>query len=116
MEKFCANHDESIAKLREDAAANEREHESFRRRLHEHDEKIAEMSGLMLAIQRQGDAIESMTNTLKGLKTSVDNVEKRVADIEKEPGEKWKKVAFEVVKYVVLAAVGVAVGYVVKGV
>lgn len=116
MEKCFMNHDEAIAKLREDAAANEREHESFRRRLHEHDEKIAEMSGLMLAIQRQGDAIESMTNTLKGLKTSVDNVEKRVADIEKEPGEKWKKVAFEVVKYVVLAAVGVAVGYVVKGV
>ena len=114
MEKFCANHDESIAKLREDAAANEREHESFRRRLHEHDEKIAEMSGLMLAIQRQGDAIESMTYTLKCLKTSVDNVEKRVADIEKEPGEKWKKIVFELAKYVVLAAAGAAIGYIIK--
>ena len=68
----------------------------------------------MLAIQRQGDAIESMTNTLKGLKTSVDNVEKRVADIEKEPGEKWKKIVFELVKYVVLAAAGAAIGYIIK--
>lgn len=114
MEKFCANHDESIAKLREDAAANEREHESFRRRLHEHDEKISEMNGLMLAIQRQGDAIESMTTTLKGVKTSIENVEKRVSQIEKEPGEKWKKIMFEIVKYVVIAAVGAAVGIILK--
>ena len=114
MNEHCDKQDEAIAKLREDAAANEREHESFRRRLHEHDEKMNEIGGLMLAIQRQGDAIESMTSTLKGVKTSVDNVEKRVAEIENEPGEKWKKIAYEVIKYIVIAAVGAAIGAIIK--
>ena len=114
MEHFCATHDEAIGKLRADAAANEREHESFRRRLNEHDAKIEKMSDLMLAIQKQGNAIECMTNTLKEVKRSVETVENRVSQIEKEPGEKWKKIVFELVKYVVLAAAGAAIGYIIK--
>lgn len=114
MEHFCATHNEEIGKLREDAAANEREHESFRRRLNEHDAKIEKMSDLMLAIQKQGNAIECMTNTLKEVKRSVETVENRVSQIEKEPGEKWKKIVFELVKYVVLAAAGAAIGYIIK--
>lgn len=111
---FCVMHEEAIGKLREDSAANEREHESFRRRLHEHDEKIEQMSQLMLAIQRQGDAIASMTKTLEQVKKSVDSVDNRVADLEREPGDKWKKISFEIVKYVVLAIVAAAVGYFIK--
>ena len=114
MEHFCATHDEAIGKLREDAAANEREHESFRRRLKEHDQKIEKMSDLMLAIQKQGNAIECMTRTLNDVKRSVETVENRVSQIEREPGEKWKKIVFEVIKYVVLAAAGAAIGYIMK--
>lgn len=114
MEHFCATHDEAIGKLREDAAANEREHESFRRRLNEHDAKIEKMSDLMLAIQKQGNAIECMTRTLNDVKRSVETVENRVSQIEREPGEKWKKIVFEVIKYVVLAAAGAAIGYIIK--
>lgn len=114
MEHFCATHDEAIGKLREDAAANEREHESFRRRLNEHDAKIEKMSDLMLAIQKQGNAIECMTRTLNEVKRSVETVENRVSQIEREPGEKWKKIVFEVIKYVVLAAAGAAIGYIIK--
>lgn len=114
MEPFCATHNEEIGKLREDAAANEREHESFRRRLKEHDAKIEKMSDLMLAIQKQGNAIECMTRTLNDVKQSMENVENRVAQIEREPGEKWKKIVFEVIKYVVLAAAGAAIGYIIK--
>ena len=43
------------------------------------------------------------------------NVASRVSKIEQEPGEKWKKIAFEIVKYLVLAAVGVAAGDFIKG-
>ena len=114
MEHFCATHNEEIAKLREDTAANEREHESFRRRLNEHDAKIEKMSDLMLAIQKQGNAIECMTRTLNDVKRSVETVENRVSQIEREPGEKWKKIVFEVIKYVVLAAAGAAIGYIIK--
>lgn len=114
MEQMYKSHDEAISKLREDSSANKTEHDSFRRRLHEHDEKIEQMSALMLAIQKQGDAIECMTKTLNEVKTSVDKVEKRVADIEQEPADRWKKIVFEVVKYVVLAVIGVVVGYFIK--
>ena len=41
--------------------------------------------------------------------------EECLESIEHEPGEKWKKITFEIVKYLVLAAVGVAAGYFIKG-
>jgi hypothetical protein len=34
--------------------------------------------------------------------------------MEKEPGEKWKKVTWEILKYVLLAVVGLVVGLIVK--
>ena len=45
----------------------------------------------------------------------MDKLDKRISVIEREPADKWKKLAFEIVKYIVLAAVGVAVGYIIKG-
>ena len=44
----------------------------------------------------------------------METVENRVSQIEKEPGEKWKKIVFELVKYVVLTAAGAAIGYIIK--
>ena len=102
-------------KVDAETAANEMEHESFKRRLKDLEEAGKERTEMLLAIQRQGDAIESMDKKMDGIATSVGRVEKRVDEIEKEPAEKWKKLAFEIVKYIALAVGGVAVGYFIKG-
>lgn len=99
----------------QETAANRMEHESFKRRLKELEEAGKERTEMLLAIQRQGDAIESMDKKMDGISASVGRVEKRVDEIEKEPADKWKKITFEIVKYVVLAAIGAAVGYFIKG-
>lgn len=104
MEKFCLMHDEDIKALREEAAANDKEHESFRRRLREHDEQINEIHQLTTAVGKLADGIAETKRT-------VDKIDKRVEAIEKEPAEKWKKIGFEVIKAVVLAIVGAALMY-----
>nr|DAT64081.1 MAG TPA: hemolysin [Caudoviricetes sp.] len=96
-------------------AANNKEHEEFRRRLKEHDQKLGQLNELTVAISRLTDANVNVTKVLEQVKTSVQRLDARLANIEKEPGEKWKKITFEIVKYVVLAAVGVAAGYFIKG-
>lgn len=103
------------AKVDEQTATNKAEHESFKRRLKDLEDGGKERTEMLLAIQRQGDAIQSMDKKMDGIAVSVGRVEKRVDEIEKEPADKWKKISFEIVKYVVLAAVGVAVGYILKG-
>ena len=107
--------DEHVIELREDMAANNKEHEEFRRRLKEHDQKLGQLNELTVAISRLTDANVNVTKVLEQVKTSVQRLDARLANIEKEPGEKWKKITFEIVKYVVLAAVGVAAGYFIKG-
>ncbi len=95
-------------------AKNEQEHKSFRRRLDELEKDVQKQNGILLTLQKQGDAIENMAKTLGDVKTTVESIDKRVDSIEREPADKWKKIMFEVVKYIVLAALGVAVGYLVK--
>ena len=41
-------------------------------------------------------------------------MDSRVAVLEKEPGEKWKKVSWEILKYVLLALAGLAMGWILK--
>lgn len=102
-------------KVDEQTAANKAEHESFKRRLKDLEDGGKERTEMLLAIQRQGDAIQSMDKKMDGISASVGRVEKRVDEIEKEPADRYKKLAFEVIKYIVLAVVGVAVGYFIKG-
>ena len=107
--------EEQLIALREEMAANNKEHEAFNRRLKEHDQKLGQLNELTVAISRLTDANVNNTKVLEQVKTSVQRLDTRLANIEKEPGETWKKVTFEIVKYVVLAAVGVAAGYFIKG-
>lgn len=106
---------EMKAQVDAETAANHAEHASFRRRLDSLEGAAKERTEMLLAIQRQGDAIENMGKKVGEIAVSVGNVEKRVDEIEKEPAENWKKMGFEIVKYIVLAVVGVAVGYFLKG-
>lgn len=107
--------EEYVIALREEMAANNKEHEAFNRRLKEHDAKLTQLNDLTVAISRLTDANVASTKVLEQVKTSVERLDARVASIEKEPGEKWKKIAFEVLKYLVLAAIGAAAGYFMKG-
>ena len=75
--------------------------------------RLAERTAVTL--QRQSDAIDSLHEKVDGLAQEMRSVSGRVAAIEKEPGERWKKISFEIIKYIVLAAVGAAIGYIMKG-
>lgn len=107
--------EEQLIALREEMAANNKEHEAFNRRLKEHDQKLGQLNELTVAIGHLTDANVNNTKVLEQVKTSVQRLDARLESIEHEPGEKWKKITFEIVKYVVLAAVGVAAGYFIKG-
>lgn len=107
--------DEKLMDLIERMGANDREHEAFNRRLKEHDQRLEQTTKILVAIQKQGDALETLSTKIGEMDGTLKNVASRVSKIEQEPGEKWKKIAFEIVKYLVLAAVGVAAGYIIKG-
>lgn len=106
---------EMKAQVDAETAANRTEHDSFKRRLDNLEEAGKERTEMLLAIQRQGDAIEGLGKKMDGIASSVGRVEKRVDEIEKEPADRWKKISFEIVKYIVLAVIGAAVGYFLKG-
>lgn len=102
--QFCMEHDRDLKQLCADMAANEREHESFRRRLHEHDEQINAIHQLTATV---GQLAQAMNDTKK----TVEKIDRRVEEIEKEPADKAKKIVFEVIKCVVLALVGAMLAY-----
>lgn len=106
--------EEQYAKIVADLAANETEHSSFKRRLDEHDSAIKEQGKIFIALEKQSSAIESMNNSMNRVEKKVDGISGRVDALEQEPAEKWRKVTWEVIKYLVLALIGVAVGWIIK--
>lgn len=106
---------EMKAQVDKETAANRAEHDSFKRRLKDLEEGSKRQTDILLTMQRQADAIDSINTKIDKMTGSVARMEKRVDEIEKEPADKWKKISFEIVKYVVLAVIGVAVGYFIKG-
>jgi len=66
-----------------------------------------------VTLQKQADAIESMNGKIDIFSDKVDSkidtmsdkvegavnrFDRRITELEKEPGEKWKKISFEVIK------------------
>ena len=43
------------------------------------------------------------------------SVDKRVGELEREPADKWKKITWEIVKAVVLAAAGAGIAILTRG-
>jgi predicted nuclease with TOPRIM domain len=97
---------EVVAKL----ASNETEHKSFCRRLDEHDAQLREQNNIVIAIEKQSAAIETMNTSMGRVEKKVDILSGRVDAVEKKPGEKWEKVTWEILKYVLLAVAGVVIG------
>ena len=102
------------SQMDKETAANAAEHASFKRRLDNLEEAGKERTEMLLAIQRQGTAIENIGKKVGEIAVSVGKVEKRVDEIENEPAESFKKLKYEILKYVVMAVVGVIVGYFIK--
>jgi hypothetical protein len=44
------------------------------------------------------------------VESKVDSLSGRVDAVEKKPGEKWEKVTWEILKYLLLAVAGVVIG------
>lgn len=105
---------EHISDLMAKASANEMEHSSFRRRLDALEKSSGAQTEILLTLQKQGGAIESMGESLRTMTDRIGRIDSRLVAIEQEPADKWKRMLFEIAKYIVLAALGVAVGYLVK--
>lgn len=98
--------EEQYAKIMANLGSNETEHKSFRRRLDEHDEALKKQNEILVIMERQSNAIEKMGGAVGRVETKVNQIDERVGKLEKEPGENWKKIVFEIIKYLVVAAVG----------
>lgn len=107
--------EEQYAAIVADLARNNQEHESYNRRLREHDEALKKQSDILVILERQNSNIERLTGSMNRMEKSMEKVDKRLDAIEKEPADKWKKISFEIIKYVVLAIVAVAVGVLIGG-
>lgn len=106
--------EEQYAEVVAQLASNETEHKSFRRRLEEHDALLREQNKIVVAIEKQSNAIETMNKSMGRVESKVDSLSGRVDAMEKEPGEKWKKVTWEILKYVLLAIAGLVIGLILK--
>lgn len=106
--------EDQYADIRAQLAANEIEHNDFKRRLDNHSESLKKYGEILVIMERQSNAIESMGGAVGRVEKKVDSIDNRVAVIEKEPADKWKKTSWEILKYVVLAIAAAAVGWIIK--
>ena len=96
--------------------ANDKEHESYNRRLHEHDESIKELQQTQIQIERLTNAVNNLTAGVLDMKTAIQGVDNRVAAIEREPGDNWKKATWKIIELLIAAAVGYFIAIAAKGV
>ena len=107
--------EEQYADIKGRLMANDKEHESYNRRLSDHDEHLERLDNTYVLLERLTSSVNNLSSGMGDLKIAVQGVDKRVAALETEPADKWKKTSYEVLKYIVLAVVGVIVGYFIKG-
>lgn len=129
----CRKIDDLVKEVARESSANREAHKEYERRFEELAENSKRQSDILVTLQKQADAIESMNGKIDTFSDKVDSkidsmsekveqavshfdeTDRRVAKLEKEPGEEYKKLKFEVVKYIVLAIAGAVVGYFLKG-
>ena len=107
--------DEQYAEIIGALRANEQEHSSYNRRLHEHDEKIDKLQQTQVQLANLTNAVNNLASGIGEVKTAVQSVDKRVGELEREPADKWKKITWEIVKAVVLAAAGAGIAILTRG-
>lgn len=107
--------EEQYAEVKAKLASNDTEHGSFRRRLDEHDEKIDKLQQTQIQLVNLTNAVNNLATGVGELKTTVQRVDSRVAALEQEPADKWKKITWEIIKAVVMAVVGAGIVVLTKG-
>ena len=112
----CRKIDDLARRVAEETAANKEAHKDYERRFEELAESSKRQNDILVTLQKQADAIESMNGKIDTFSDKVDSkidsmsekveqavshfdeTDKRVAKLEKEPGEEYKKLKFEIVK------------------
>jgi VIT1/CCC1 family predicted Fe2+/Mn2+ transporter len=107
--------EEQYAEVMGALRANDKEHESYNRRLHEHDEAIKELQQTQIQLANLTNAVNNLATGIGEIKTAVQGVDKRVADLEHEPADKWKKASWKVIELILAAAIGFLISYLSKG-
>lgn len=102
--------DEQYATIREELAANEQAHRAYDRRLADHDKALEKITETQIQLVNLTNAVNNLATGVKEMKSVVQAVDSRVSAIEKEPGEKWKKVTWEILKAVVVATAAYVIG------
>ena len=103
-----------MAQMAEHVTESEYDQRAILRRLDELEHSDGQQNDMHVALQREDDAIDALHEMIDMLARQMTSVSDRVSAIEKEPGERWKKISFELIKSLVLAAVGAAIGYLSK--
>ena len=96
-------------------AANDKEHESYNRRLGEHDEHLQKLDQTYIMLERLTNSVNSLTTSVGDMRQTLQGVDDRVAAIEREPGDKWRKLTWKIVELVLAAVVGAAIAVFIKG-
>lgn len=108
--------EEQYTAIREELARNAQEHKSYGRRLDEHDKSLEKLTETQIQLVNLTNAVNNLTAGVKDMKSVMESVDSRVSAIEKEPADKWKRITWEIIKAVVLAVAGVAIGYFIKAI
>ena len=104
--------EEQYAKVLAELARNDQEHESYNRRLKEHDIALQKQGDILVILERQNGNIERLTGSMNRMEASMENMDKRLETIEKEPGAKWKNASWEVFKWALIGLLTLLVGLV----
>ena len=107
--------EEQYAEIRAQLASNQTEHESYNRRLREHDERLQKLSDVLVVLERLTSSIKSLTDKIGTMDDSMKAIDHRLAVIELEPAAKWKSITWEIIKAVVLAVAGAGIAIIIKG-
>ena len=106
--------EEQYAEIRGQLAANDKEHESYNRRLADHDDHLGRLDNTFVLLERLTNSVNSLTATMGDMKTTLQSVDRRVSEIEREPGDKWKKMTWKIVELILAAIVGAAIAVFIK--
>lgn len=106
---------QQLVELREFASANAQAHVEFERRLADLEKYREYERKTLLTMQDIKNDTQNLIKQFDKLEKKMDSLSERVDALEREPATNWKKMGFEVLKYVILAAVGATLGYLIKG-
>lgn len=101
-EKTIAVHDECIVE--------------YGRRLDGIEAEVKEQGKLLQSIDRLAMGLTRLDEKMGDLSCKIDTFGSRINMIELKPAEKWERIAYEVLKYIVLAGVGFLAAKLIGGV